>query len=80
MEVLVFTYFFTTEAMQGHISESVPNWALIRGQKGKDSAVKYTEQEDREVRVFIEAIDYHPWFISESSHVRGGSHVLLNPD
>lgn len=79
MEVLVFIYLFITKAIQGHISQSVPNWALIRGQKEKDSAVKYTGQEYREVRVFIEAIDYHPWFISEYSHVSGGSHALLNP-
>lgn len=45
MEVLVFTYIFITKAMQGHISQSVPNWALISGQKEKDSAVKYTGQD-----------------------------------
>jgi len=42
MEVSVFTYLFITKAKQGHISQSMPNWALIRGQKEKDSAVKYT--------------------------------------
>lgn len=45
MEVSVFTYLFITKAKQGHICQSVPNWALIRGQKEKDSAVKYTEQD-----------------------------------
>lgn len=45
MEVLVFTYLFITKAIQGHMSQSVPNWALIRGQKEKDSAVKYTGQD-----------------------------------
>lgn len=45
MEVSVFTYLFITKAKQGHICQSVPNWALIRGQKEKDSAVKHTEQD-----------------------------------
>lgn len=45
MELLVSIYPFIAKATQGHIFQSVPNWALYRGQKEKDSAVKYTGQD-----------------------------------
>lgn len=84
IEVSVFTYLFITKAKQGCIFQSVPNWALIRGQKEKDSAVKCARQEwigweNRVMKVFIDTVSYHPWCNSESSHICGGSHALLYP-